>query len=69
MSSNPKTGATQSSVVFHICLVAALFAFIQAFSTLSPILLSFLLTILLSLAVNPLISRIRALTGDRKSVV
>ena len=45
---------------------AALFVFIEAFSLLSPILLSLLLILLISLAVNPVISRMRALTGGRK---
>ncbi len=44
----------------------ALFAFIKTFSLLSPILLSFLLVLLLSLAVNPVISRMRTSTGGRK---
>jgi predicted PurR-regulated permease PerM len=44
-----------------------LFAVIQSFPLLSPILLSFLLVMLISLAVNPLISRMRALRGGRKS--
>jgi predicted PurR-regulated permease PerM len=43
-----------------------LYAFIQTFSLLSPILLSLLLVLLISLAVNPVISRMRALTGGRK---
>lgn len=52
----------------YSCLIlgAALFAFIRMFSLLSPILLSFLLILLISLAVNPVISRMRALTGGRK---
>ncbi len=40
--------------------------FIQAFSLLSPILFSFLLILLISLAVNPVISRMRVLTDGRK---
>ena len=55
------------SLVFPVVLGAALFAFIQSFSLLSPILLSFLLVMLISLAVNPLISRMRSLWGGRKS--
>lgn len=66
MSSNPKTGADQSSVVFHLFLGAALFAFIETFALLSPILLSFLLILLISLAVNPVIARVRGLTGGRQ---
>ena len=41
-------------------------AFILTFSLLSPILFSFLLILLISLAVNPVISRMRALKGGRK---
>jgi predicted PurR-regulated permease PerM len=54
------------SITFHVFLGAALFAFIQSYTLLSPILLSFLLVILISFAVNPLISWIRSLTGGRK---
>jgi predicted PurR-regulated permease PerM len=54
------------SIAFHVILAAALLAFIQTFSLLSPILLAFLLVMLISLAFNPLISRMRALTGGRK---
>jgi predicted PurR-regulated permease PerM len=55
------------SLVFPVVLGATLLAFIQSFSLLSPILLSFLLVMLISLAVNPLISRMRSLWGGRKS--
>jgi predicted PurR-regulated permease PerM len=54
------------SVSYYVILGAVLFAFIQSFALLSHILLSFLLVILISLALNPLISRMRALTGGRK---
>jgi len=47
-------------------LGVALFVFVQTFSLLSPIYLSFLLTILISLALNPLVNKLRALTGGRK---
>ena len=66
MPSNPKPEVTPRSGYFYVILGAALFAFIQMFSLLSPILLSFLLIMLISLAVNPVISRIRGLTGGRK---
>ncbi|WP_244150264.1 AI-2E family transporter [Desulfomicrobium norvegicum] len=56
----------QRSVSYHVLLGAALFAFIQSFAMLSHIVLSFLLVILVSLALNPLILRMRALTGSRK---
>ena len=58
--------AKQRSIFYYVILGAALFAFIQSFALLSHILLSFLLVILISLALNPLISRMRALTGGRK---
>ncbi|MGA9534820.1 MAG: AI-2E family transporter [Desulfobacterales bacterium] len=51
----------------YLILGAALFAFIQTFSLLSPILFSFLMILLISLAVNPVISRMRALKAGRKS--
>lgn len=54
------------SLTRMVVVAAVLFAFIQAFSLLSPILLSFLLVLLISLAINPLISRMRVLTGGRK---
>ncbi len=60
------SGEKPRSIAFYVFLGAALFAFIQSYSLLSPILLSFLLVMLISLAVNPLISWIRSLTGGRK---
>ncbi len=66
MLNNPKPEAGPHSGYFYVILGAALFAFIQTFPLLSPILLSFLLILLISLAVNPVISRMRALTGGRK---
>jgi len=54
-------------ISFHLVLLAgAVFAFIQSFSVLSPILLSLFLVLLISLAANPAIARIRALTGGRR---
>ncbi len=66
MPNTPEAKMTPRSISFYVILGAGLFAFIQTFSLLSPILLSFLLVLLLSLAVNPIISRMRALTGGRK---
>ena len=66
MPNNPQPDIKQSSISFYVLLAVALFAFIQIFSLLAPILLSFLLILLISLAVNPVISRLRALTGGRK---
>lgn len=50
----------------YVFLAAILYALIQAYPLLSPILLSFILIILITLAVNPVILRLRALTGGRK---
>ena len=54
------------SIVFYVTFAAALYAVIHTYSLLSPILLSFLLIILITLAVNPIISRLRTWTGGRK---
>jgi predicted PurR-regulated permease PerM len=66
MPNNPKTDIRPRSFYSYLMLGAALFAFIQTFTLLSPILFSFLLILLISLAVNPVISRMRGLTGGRK---
>ncbi len=66
MPNNPKPEVKPRSVYLYVVLGAALFAFIQTFSLVSPILLSFLLILLISLAVNPVISRMRAFTGGRR---
>ena len=67
MPNNPKTDERPRSFLSYLILGAALFAFIQTFSLLSPILFSFLMILLISLAVNPVISRMRALKAGRKS--
>ena len=66
MTNHPKPEVKPRLVSFYVLLAAALFVFIEAFTLLSPILLSLLLILLTSLAVNPVISRIRAFTGGRK---
>lgn len=63
---HPGTEKSPRPISFYVILGAVLFAFIRTFSLLSPILLSFLLVLLISLAVNPVISRMRAWTGGRK---
>ena len=67
MPNDPKPEARPRPITIYVILGAALFAFIQSFPLLSPILLSFLLVMLISMAVNPVISRIRASWGGRKS--
>jgi predicted PurR-regulated permease PerM len=52
-------------VAFYLILAAALFAFMQTFWLLAPILLSFLLILLITLAINPIISWMRGLRGGR----
>jgi len=64
---NNVTDQTKShSVSYYVILGAVLFAAIQSFALLSHILLCFLLVMLITLALNPAISRMRALTGGRK---
>jgi len=68
MSNNPKPEVKLHSISFYVILATALFVFIQTFLLLSPILLSFLLILLISLAANPVISRMRAgaVVGGRR---
>jgi len=61
-----KSEVKPHSVYAALIVAAALFAFIQTFSLLSPILLSLLLILLISLAINPVTSRMRAWTGGRR---
>lgn len=63
---NPERENRPRSIAFYVLLAAALYAMFQAYSLLSPILLSFLLILLITLAVNPVISRLRIWTGGRK---
>ena len=56
----------QRSITFYVILGAVLFVFIQSFRLLSPILLSFLLVMLITMAVNPVIARMMAFCGGRK---
>jgi len=62
--SNPR--AKPGSLALYVILGAGLFAFLQAFWLLSPILLSFLLILLITLAINPVISWMRGLGGSRQ---
>jgi predicted PurR-regulated permease PerM len=66
MSERNAPDAKPRPIYFYVILAAALYALIHVYPVLSPILLSFLLILLISLAVNPVISRLRALTGGRK---
>ncbi len=63
---NKPTGEKKShSISFYIVMTAALFIFIHTFSLLAPIFLSFLLVLLISLAVNPVINWMRDRKGGR----
>ncbi|MBF0234835.1 MAG: AI-2E family transporter [Desulfamplus sp.] len=66
MSNNPEPEVKPCRIYFCVILGAILFAFIQSFALLSPILLSFLLILLITLALNPVISRVRSWTGGRR---
>ncbi|MDW7711578.1 MAG: AI-2E family transporter [Deferrisomatales bacterium] len=66
MPNNPRPARQQASTSFLLLLAAGLFIFIQAFSLLAPIILSLLLILLVSLAVNPVISLLRDWTGGRR---
>ena len=52
-------------IAFYILLAAALLVAIETFALLSPILLSLLLILLIVLALNPVVSRLRAWLGGR----
>ncbi|KIH76679.1 Predicted PurR-regulated permease PerM [Geoalkalibacter ferrihydriticus] len=67
MTNDPRSEAKPRSISFYIFLGAAFFVFVQSFRLLSPILLSFLLIMLISLAVNPVIYWMRGLWGGRRS--
>ena len=66
MPTTPSTRPPPRSFYFYLLLGAALLVFIESFTLLSPILLSFLLILLVSLAVNPVILRMRTWLGGRK---
>jgi len=67
MTINVEPSRKRLPIPFYVLLAVALLAFIQTFSLLSTIYLSFLLTLLISLALNPWVNRLRALTGGRKA--
>lgn len=62
----PERQMRPRTIAFYVVFAAALYTMIQAYSLLSPILLSFLLILLITLAVNPIICRLRVWTGGRK---
>lgn len=64
--STPEKKPRALAVSFYVVLAAALYALIQVYALLSPILLSFLLIILITLALNPIVLHLQAWTGCRK---
>ncbi len=62
----PDRESKPRSISRYLVIAAVLYAAIQAFTLLSPIILSFLLIVLITLGVNPIISRLRSWTGGRK---
>jgi len=65
-SANPRRGKNPRSIAFYVVFAAVSYAMIQAYSLLAPILLSLILILLITLALNPLVSRLRIWTGGRK---
>lgn len=66
MPNDAKPESQSRPIAAYVVMGAALYAFIHSFVLLSPILLSFLLIVLISLALNPITSRLRAWPGGRK---
>ena len=66
MTNSTEPNSYRLSISFYLMVAVILLAFVQTFSLLSPIYLSFLLTLLISLALNPLVNKLRTLTGGRK---
>jgi predicted PurR-regulated permease PerM len=65
-STNDQPEAKRSSAYPYLLIGAILYGFIHSWQFLSPILLSFLLILLITLALNPAIAWLRRLTGGRK---
>lgn len=66
MQQAPPSQPKPRSTTFHILVAGTVWVVIKSFALLSPIVLSLLLILLTSLAVNPVISRLREWTGGRK---
>ena len=66
MPNDAKPQSQSRPIAGYIVLGAAVFTLVHSFALLAPIILSFLLIILISLALNPVISRLRTWTGGRK---
>lgn len=66
MAANSDVKPERLSTGAYLVIAFGLLVFVLTFPTLSPIYLSFLLTLIISLALNPLVNRLRGLTGGRK---
>lgn len=64
----PATPSTPRPASFYLLLAAGLFVLVETFTLLSPILLAFVLILLISLAANPLIARIRKLLSGGRAL-
>lgn len=65
-NAKPRRRKTPRSSAFYFVLAAVIYASVQAYALISPILLSLLLIMLITLAINPVIARLRTWTGGRK---
>jgi len=65
-AANPKRKKRPRPIAFYVVLAAALYVITQVYSLLAPILLSIILIVLITLAINPVVSRLQTWTGGRK---
>lgn len=65
-SARPKHGKSPRMIALYFVVALALYAVLHAYSMLSPILLAFILIILITLAINPIIIWMQRWTGGRK---
>jgi predicted PurR-regulated permease PerM len=69
MTRNQQAEVKPCSFLFYLLVGTALYVFIETFSFLSPILLSLLLIVLVSMAMNPVITWMRGATGGRTTAM
>ena len=66
VKNDPETNPKKTSTLLYLGIASSIFVFVQTFSLLSSIYLSFILTLLIALALNPLVSSLRTTMGGRK---
>ena len=66
VKNDPETNPKKTSTLLYLGIASSVFVFVQTFSLLSSIYLSFILTLLIALALNPLVSSLRTTMGGRK---